>query len=154
MAFWHGGFPPYVPAAERRARLATLIARLAETAAKNGKPLSPITIEGRRIDATFWGKDWCDNQEAYAAFAFPLGRGRTYVRCGAVVDLRIAGGRVEARVAGTELYDVEIGIAPLGGKRWKSLAGRCAGQVGSLVGLLEGALPDEVMRAVTDRKDG
>ncbi len=62
---------------------------------------------------TFWGKAWCANLEGYADFANRLPRGRTYLRNGSVLDLAIAEGRIEAYVAGSDLYRVTIGIAAL-----------------------------------------
>ncbi len=32
---------------------------------KKGQPCAPVTIEGRAIATTFWGKAWCDNLESY-----------------------------------------------------------------------------------------
>ena len=64
------GFRPYV---SRRARAARELATLR----KNGRAMSPIAIEGRKIASTFWGKAWCDNLERYSDYANRLPRGRT-----------------------------------------------------------------------------
>ena len=32
---------------------------------KQGRNVSPVTIDGRKIATTFWGKSWCDNLESY-----------------------------------------------------------------------------------------
>ena len=143
-------FPAYVSAADKRARVAAAAARLQT---KKSSP-DAIRIEGRQITTTFWGRAWCDNLQSYADFAHRLERGRSYVRGGAVVDLKIAAGQITARVAGTRLYKVEITMAPLARKRWHELARACTGRIGSLVALLRGEIPDEVMRAVTDRTGG
>jgi uncharacterized Zn finger protein len=148
------GFAPYVTVAQKRARAAAAVARLRKQAGKKGRAPEPVTITGRRIATTFWGRAWCDNLESYADFAYRLDRGRSYVRAGAVVDLKIEAGEIEARVSGSDLYEIEISIDRLAAARWKKLAGACGGRVRSLVGLLRGQLPDEVMRAVTDRKEG
>jgi hypothetical protein len=153
MAFWDA-YPPYVSAAEKRARAAAAIERLTKKAGKKGRRPEPIAIEGRKIASTFWGKAWCDNLESYADFAHRLERGRGYLRSGAVVDLQIGAGKVAAQVSGSELYQVEIAISRLPAPRWKALAARCGSAVSGLVSLLRGHLPDEVMRAVTDRKTG
>ena len=50
--------------------------------------MTPIVVEGRKIAASFWGKTWCDNLESYQDYANRLPRGRSYVRNGAVIDLR------------------------------------------------------------------
>jgi uncharacterized Zn finger protein len=147
-------FAPYVSAAEKRTRARAAIARLEKQAGKKGRRPQPVVVEGRTIARTFWGKAWCENLESYADFAYRLERGRSYVRAGAVVDLTIAAGKIEARVSGSELYEISISIARLRAPRWKALAARCGRGVASLVSLLEGKLPDQVMRAVTDRKEG
>ncbi len=100
---------------------------------------------GRGIATTFWGKAWCDNLERYMDFANRLPRGRTYVRNGSVVDLAIARGTVEARVAGSELYTVTVHIAQMKRQRWRHVVTRCTGRIGSLVELLRGELSGEVL---------
>jgi uncharacterized Zn finger protein len=147
-------FGNYVSAAEKRARAAAAASRLQKQAGRSGRQLEPVALTGRAIATTFWAKAWCKNLESYADFAHRLGRGRSYARSGAVVDLEIAAGRIEARVSGSRLYTVEISIAPLSPARWKVVARACTGRIGSLLGLLRGEMPDEVMHAVTDRENG
>ena len=102
-------FRPYVPVAQRRRQAEQKLKKLK----KKGQSVAPVTIEGRTIAKSFWGKSWCDNLERYSDFANRLPRGRTYVRNGSVVDLQIAKGEVVAFVAGSELYKIKIGIAPV-----------------------------------------
>jgi uncharacterized Zn finger protein len=71
-----------------------------------------------------------------------------------VLDLVITPGRVEAYVAGSELYRVTIDIARLPAKRWRHVVARCTGRIGSLVGLLRGELSDDVLAALTDPEAG
>jgi len=150
----YGDFPQYVPVANRRARATAAAARLAKGA--KGKParaLSPVApIGGNKIARSFWGRAWCDNLESYSDYANRLPRGRSYVRHGAVVDLQIGRGRVTALVSGSDMYEIAVGIKPLASARWQALAGRCAGKIDSLVDLLRGRLPDEIMTVVTDRE--
>ena len=121
---------------------------------KQGHAVSPIVIAGRTIASTFWGKAWCDNLESYSDFANRLPRGRTYVRNGSVVHLEIQPGKITALVSGSELYKVEITISALSAAHWKCVKGRCAGQIGSLVELLQGRLSKSVMEVVTHRSEG
>src|SRR5262249_60375358 len=81
-------------------------------------------------------------------------RGRTYVRNGSVVDLQVAKGKVTAMVAGTELYKIEITIAPVKSTHWKSICQDCAGSIDSLVELLQGRLAKNVMDRVCRETDG
>lgn len=146
---WYG-FRPYVSAAERRAQGAREVAKRT----KKGLVAEPVTIAGRAIARTFWGKAWCDHLESYSDYANRLPRGRTYVRNGSVLHLGVGPGRIDALVQGSELYEVSVGVAALARPRWKSLVGACAGQIDSLVGLLQGRLSDGVMQVVTDRDRG
>ena len=140
--------PPDV--AGRRARTAREHVRLA----KSGRKLTPIVLDGRTICRSFWGRAWCENLESYRDFEYRLPRGRSYLRSGAVLDLDVAPGRVSALVSGTNVYEVRVTVEPLPAKHWQRIRMRCAGQVGSLIELLEGRLSDRVMRVVTDRAEG
>ena len=92
MAFYDYEWKPYVPVAERRRKAM----REMEKRQKKGHAVSPVTVEGRTIAKTFWGKAWCENLEAYSDYANRLPRGRTYVRNGSVVDLQIKPGEINA----------------------------------------------------------
>src|SRR5580700_6314840 len=124
MGFYYG-FKPYVSVAQRRRDAQREIAKKR----KNGLIVLPIVIDGRVIAKTFWGKAWCENLESYSDFENRLPRGRTYARNGSVVHLEIQPGRIAARVSGSELYSIEITIAALPDPHWKSVKGKCAGQI-------------------------
>jgi len=143
-------YRPYVPVAKRRAQAAREVAKRRG----KGQTVSPVVIEGRTIAHTFWGKAWFENLEAYSDYENRLPRGRTYVRNGSVVDLQIKPGKVKALVSGSELYEVNIAIAPLPDKAWVGIKARCAGQIGSVVELLQGRLSKSVISIVTAKEDG
>lgn len=140
----------YVPVAERRRQAQQKLKKLK----KKGQPVAPVTIEGRTIAKSFWGKSWCTNLERYSDYENRLPRGRTYVRNGSVVDLQIAKGEVSAFVSGSELYKIKIGIAPVAKGHWKSICRDCAGSIDSLVELLQGRLAKGVMDRVCREGDG
>src|SRR5437870_7837335 len=144
------GWKPYISVKERRRQALSKMEKLK----KKGQPISPVTIAGRTIAATFWGKSWCTNLERYSDYENRLPRGRTYVRNGSVLDLQIAKGEVAAMVAGSELYQIKIAIAPVTRARWKSICRDCAGTVDSLVELLQGRLAKGVMDRVCREGDG
>jgi uncharacterized Zn finger protein len=154
---WYGGgwdyYPPYVSVVQKKAQGARALAKLLRKSKRTPEPVV-IAHRKRQLTTTFWGKAWADNLERYADFANRLPRGRTYLRNGSVLDLAITGGRVEAYVAGSELYQVTIGIAPLTKTRWRRVVTRCTGRIGSLVGLLRGQLSDDVLAVLTHAKDG
>jgi len=154
MPYWNrysSYYPPYVPVAKRRANAAKELKKLEK---QTGRKPIPITIDGRKIAATFWGKAWCDHLESFADFASRLPRGRTYVRNGSVVDLQISPGAIEARVAGSELYTVTISIKQTQPDTWSAIKSACAGQISSLIDLLKGKLADGVMRIIADQNGG
>jgi uncharacterized Zn finger protein len=131
---------PRKSAADRRADAARTI----QDAARRGQALSPVAIAGRTIAHTFWGKAWCDNLERYRDFAYRLERGRSYVRSGSVIDLRIAAGGIAARVSGSSLY--------VGSAAWRAIRRDCASGIGSRIDLLAGKLSQPVMaRLCADR---
>jgi uncharacterized Zn finger protein len=146
----YGYWKPYVPVAKRQAQAEKAL----DKTKKSGQDWQPVRIEGRAIARTFWGKAWCDNLEAYSDFENRLPRGRTYVRNGSVIDLKIEPGKVKALVVGSSLYTVEIGIAALSEARWKSLAKECTGSIASLVDLLQGKFSKAVMEGICQPKTG
>ncbi len=143
-------FPTYVPVAARRARAARKVASLR----KQGKKVQPVENTGNLIARSFWGKRWCKHMESFSDYRNRLPRGRSYARHGAVCDLAIRAGRVDALVFGTRLYHVAIRIQKLKPAVWKSIKARCTGQIGSVIELLQGRLSDQVMAVVTDRSRG
>ena len=146
----YGGWAPYIPVAQRQRLAKQKVAALN----KKGHNCQPITIEGRVIAKSFWGKAWCENLESYSDFANRLPRGRTYARNGSVIDLRIETGKVRALVSGSDVYSVEIGVQPLAATRWGAIVKECSGKVASVIELLQGRLSHAVMETVTRRGDG
>jgi uncharacterized Zn finger protein len=140
----------YVPVATRRRQAARSLAKLQ----KKGRSIAPVTIEGRTIAKSFWGKSWCANLERYSDYENRLPRGRSYIRNGSVMDLQISKGKVTAMVSGSRLYDVQITIASVSPTRWKSICRDCAGTIDSLVELLQGRLAKGVMDRVCRKGDG
>jgi uncharacterized Zn finger protein len=121
---------------------------------KQGVNIQPVRIEGRRIARTFWGQSWCEHLEKFSDYENRLPRGRTYVRNGSVCHLDIAKGEIEAKVTGSEIYDVRVTIKALPRDKWQRVKDACVGQVGSLLELLQGKLSAQVMGVVTDQTQG
>ncbi|HEY4759665.1 MAG TPA: hypothetical protein VIH42_03710 [Thermoguttaceae bacterium] len=147
---WYYDWKPYVPVAVRRKRAMKKMDALR----KKGANIQPISINGRKITKTFWGEAWCNHLESFSDYENRLPRGRTYVRNGSVCHLAISKGKIEAKVSGSELYNLTIRIKTLASKKWNSVKQRCSGQIGSLLELLQGRLSSRVMEVVADRQDG
>ena len=144
-------YPRYIPVAERQANAAKEVKKLR----KQGYDIQPIeSFRSRKIAQSFWGHAWCRHLETYSDYESRLPRGRTYVRNGSVCHLEIKSGQIEAFVSGSELYKININIAPLPANKWTALKKQSAGKIGTLLELLQGKLSDEVMTLVTDRDKG
>ncbi len=135
-------FAPYVPVEERRRRSE----RAAATLRRKNPDVQPVTLDGYEIATTWWGKSWNENLERYADYENRIGRGRSYVRNGAVLDLRIAAGKVSALVQGSRPspYKVTVTIKPLAPKVWAGIRAAVEGRLDSLADLLGGKFPPEV----------
>jgi uncharacterized Zn finger protein len=149
MSYW-GEWPPYVPVEERRRKAAKTTARMIK---KGEKPL-PVNLRGRQISTTFWGQAWCRHLEAFSDFSNRLPRGRTYVRNGSVIHLNIHTARIEAMVQGSSLYKVTVKVEELDRKKWSAIRASCAGQIGSLIELLQGRISSSVMQSMSDQDRG
>lgn len=134
-----GGFAPYVPVAQRRADAEKQRAKLL----KKGETLHPVMLAGFTIATQWWGKAWCKNLERYADYANRIGRGRSYVRNGMVLDLRITPGSVTALVQGSRAqpYKVNVKVALLAATARAQVEDACRGQLDSLSSLLAGQFP-------------
>jgi uncharacterized Zn finger protein len=137
MSYW--GYPKYVTVAEKKAKAEKKLRQL-----KKKKPgITPVIIEGNTLARTWWGKSWNKNLERYADYSNRIGRGKSYVRQGAVLDLKIEGGRVTALVQGTRAkpYEIVIRIAPVNKANWDQTRKQCQGELHSLPDLLAGKFP-------------
>jgi uncharacterized Zn finger protein len=150
MSRYYGSWAPYVPVAERRRKAALAMEKLR----KKGHPVAPVTIVGRVIAATFWGKAWCDNLEGYHDYENRLPRGRTYVRNGSVVDLQIGPREIKATVSGSSLYHVTVSIGAVVKAQWQSICKDCTGGIDSLVELLQGRFSKGVMERICRQDNG
>ncbi|MBF0492626.1 MAG: SWIM zinc finger family protein [Deltaproteobacteria bacterium] len=151
MARYYDNFwPPYVPVAEKKAKAARKLAQLK----KKGMNLNPVCLQGNKISNTFWGQSWCKNLEAYSDYSNRLPRGRSYLRQGAVLDLKMSEGKIAALVQGSALYEIEISITAMPAAQWKLLVDQCSGQIDSLIELLQGKLSKPVMQVMTQAQTG
>jgi uncharacterized Zn finger protein len=136
------GFPKYITVAEKKAKAEKKLRQLKKKMAG----IVPVVLEGTALARTWWGKSWNKNLERYADYRNRIGRGKDYVRHGAVLDLRIEGGRVTALVQGSRAkpYEVAIRIAPVTKANWNLIRKQCQGELRSLPDLLAGKFPKEL----------
>ncbi len=151
MGYW-GYYPPYVTVAKKKAKAAKKLKQLK----KKNPDIKPILLEGSTIARTWWGKSWNLNLERYADYSNRIGRGRSYVRHGAVLDLQINSGKVESLVQGTRSkpYSVSVKIKAVNKKTWKEIKSACEGRLDSLQELLAGKFPKALGEIFTTQGKG
>lgn len=142
----------YIPVAKRREKAKKQLEKLK----KKNPELAPVEIQGRNIADTWWGKAWNKNLENYADYTSRIARGRSYVRNGAVLDLKIETGLVRALVLGSERnpYSVEIKVKPMAKETWDGILGVCNHKIDSMSALAEGRFPKELEELFTLKGKG
>lgn len=135
----YSGFPKYVSVAEKKAKAAKKLKELS----KKKTNMKPVALEGSALAHTWWGKAWNRNLEQYADYSNRIGRGRSYVRHGAVLDLQIEPGAVIALVQGSgrNPYSVSVKIQTLKKETWQRMKTACEGILESFQELLAGNFP-------------
>ncbi len=149
MRFWE--FPRYVSKAEKQAKAAKKLEQL-----KKKRDVRPVILQGSSIARTWWGKSWNQNLERYADYSNRIGRGRSYVRHGAVLDLQISCGEIRALVQGSRSkpYEILIKIEKLSKNKWQRISTSCSGRLDSVSELLAGDFPKELGELFLQRDAG
>jgi len=150
MDYWR--FPKYVTVGERKRKAENKLKKLM----KKNPGMKPVMIAGRAIATTWWGKAWNTNLERYADYANRIGRGRSYVRHSAVLDLRIESGRVTSLVQGSRSkpYAVTVEIKKISSTNWRNIKNACEGKFDSLKKLLSGKFPRALGDIFTQKGKG
>lgn len=135
----YGYYPKYVSVVEKRAKAQKKIKQLR----KKNPGIRPVILEGKALATTWWGKAWNKNLESYADYSNRIGRGRSYVRHLAVLDLKISPGKVTSLVQGSmgAPYEVTISIKKMKQKNWQTIKKECQSRLSSLPDLLAGKIP-------------
>jgi uncharacterized Zn finger protein len=150
MSRYSSGFPEYVSVEDRKIKNQKMIKKLE----KKGRILTPIALEGRTIAVTFWGKAWCKHIEKFSDYNNRLGRGRSYLRLGSVIDFKINNGHIEALVAGTDNYKITVKLKSLSKEKWESIIKGCSGKIDSIISLLQGSFSKDIVEEMTSVEKG
>ncbi len=137
-------------AAEREALAAEQLAALLAA----GEELHPVVNRTRSLARHFWGKAWMRQLALCESGGFALAPGRTLLRHGCVLDVRLAPGLITAKVSDPRVVELRLHLAPLDEERVAQLRRHCAGRITSLVSLLEGKLDDALLTALCDPEEG
>jgi len=150
MGYW--GFAPYVSVAQKKARAEKKLQQLK----KKMPDIRPVILSGKTLARSWWAKSWNTNLERYADYDNRIDRGKSYLRHGAVLDLKIRPGKVEAMVLGSAAtpYTVVVDIRPIGKSQWQEIKKQCEGHLQSLQELLAGRFSETLGSVFFDEKKG
>ena len=146
------GFPEYVSVADKREKATKSLLKLK----KKDPNIEPVIIEGRILAKSWWGKAWNKNLESYADYSNRIGRGKSYVKNHAVLNLKIYMGKVEALVQGSRSrpYEIAIRIDALSAEKWEQVTALCNHRIDSLEQLIAGKFPKDMEVLFTEKKYG
>ncbi len=136
----------YVRVKTRRETAESIAARLAA----EGEELQPVKAHGKAIASSFWGRAWCRAIEEWQDYESRLPAGRSLLKNGGVIDLKLSGNRAQAQVVADRLYQVQIRFSGVEEEQLNALRNACAGKLTSLIDLIRGDLSDEVMELICD----
>lgn len=150
MSYW--GYPKYVSVSQKIAKAEKKLKQLR----KKMPDIKPVILTGSSLARTWWAKSWNNNLERYADYDNRIGRGRSYLRHGAVLDLKITPGKVTALVMGTAAnpYEITITIEPVAAKLWQTIKKQCQGHLKSLQDLLAGKFPKALAEIFFTQEQG
>ncbi len=138
----------------RVADLERLAAARREQLTAEGRQLHPVVARSRRLATHFWGSAWMRHLSVCESAGWSLAPGRTLLRHGCVLDIRVAPGVAEALVSADELYEIQLRLTPPAAERVDALAGLCAGKIDSLLSLLEGRVDETLLQQLCDPVNG
>ncbi len=123
---------------------------------KKNPHLNPVSIEGRQIAKTWWGKAWTGHLKYYADYDNRVGRGRSYVKNGLVIHLELKNGQVEAMVMGTRKtpYKINIMVKKIADNKWEKIKKLSHSHLHSLTDLFEGKFPKELEQVFSNHSEG
>lgn len=136
------------------AQLGKLAAERLAALRAEGEQLHPVVNTTRKLAANFWGSAWMKHLAQCEAGGLCLAPGRSLLRHGCVLDLRIAHGSISAKVSADEVYEVNLVIKPFDEEQIEELRCACAGKIDTLVSLLEGKVDAAVLQQLCDPENG
>lgn len=127
----------------------------ADATISRNRDYQPVRLDAntRKICKSWWGIAWCRNLERYADWENRIARGKTYLKAGAVVDLKINGGKINAKVQGNRRrpYDIEIIIDPIKPRARTKIERQAVGKIQNLESLINGTFPEDLKELFFER---
>lgn len=120
----------------------------------DGVELHPVQNSTRKLASHFWGSAWMKQLAHCESGGMCLAPGRTLLRHGCVLNVRISRCAIHALVSAEELCEVELKLTQLEDERLESLAAACAGHIDSLLALLDGKIDESVLQQLCHPETG
>ncbi len=145
-------YPKYVSISEKKDKAQKQIEKLK----KKDKGINPVIIKGKKIAETWWGIAWNKNLESYADFSNRISRGKSYVKNGFILDLKINSGEVTALVqgSGNKPYKITITMKPLSEEKWRNILNACSHKISGIEELVEGKFPKALEELFISKEKG
>lgn len=145
-------YPKYVSISEKKDKAQKQIEKLK----KKDKGINPVIIKGKKIAETWWGIAWNKNLESYADFSNRISRGKSYVKNGFILDLKINSGEVTALVqgSGSKPYKITITMKPLSEEKWRNILNACSHKISGIEELVEGKFPKALEELFISKEKG
>lgn len=123
---------------------------------KKTPDIEPIICDSRNISTSWWGKSWNKNLASYQDFFYRLDRGRSYLRAGCVVDLKIMPGLLKAKIIGSsdEIYSCTIHINKIDSKIWRNIKTIISKDISNIEDFLKGKITFELQGLLLNNKTG
>lgn len=138
----------------KASELEALARKQLENLREEGEEPRPVVATTRQLAAHFWGSAWMKHLALCESGGWSLAPGRSLLRHGCVLDLRLSEGSIHALVMEDRLHEVDISLAPLDGERLALLRQACSGRIASLVSMLEGTLDEALLATLCDPETG
>ncbi len=129
-------------------------ARLEELRADGHHDIQPLRNSTRKLAAQPWGAAWMRQLAYCEQEGMELAMGRSLLRHGCVLDIKLSEGRIQGLVSGEQLYELDLHVDLIDEDRLNLLREQCRGQLDSYVALLEGKLDADAMSALCDPESG
>jgi uncharacterized Zn finger protein len=146
------GYKEYETVADKKEKAKKALEKLR----KKDPNIAPVVIEGSKIAKSWWGIAWNKNLESYSDYYNRIDRGRSYVKNGYVLDLKIDSESIVAIVAGSRQkpYKVNIVIDALSKSKWEKIIKLCGRNIDNIDQLVQGKFPKDLETLFTQQGEG
>jgi uncharacterized Zn finger protein len=117
------------------------------------KPVRPV--HSLKLVESFWAKSWCQHIHNFKDQEFRLESGRSILRAGAILDLRIAPSRIAAKVLdGRQIFEVSMKFAEIQHEKLTRMLSQFSQESAEVIDLLSGQLSPQLLKILIHPTEG